>query len=348
MNIIKPKRNKSKPERKYQLRKFCNFCVYAGFLTLLVCIAALTLSAEDTETESDAPVTNTVETQTTENSVKETATVEETGSAISDSSDNATEMPKDKITGTADRMERYDKEGITILIGNAKTVRYNAQDVEIGFLNADKITMKSDPETDTTTEIIAEGNVEIRDQDIFATCDHAIMNNLTNTIVLKENVVVLQDKDRLETKLFTFNRTTGKQTGEGGVKFKVSVAQATPVSTETDENTESSEETGEEKTDAAAPENTETKAEEDKKDTDTETDNVDADAAEKSDTNAENTEDTASQEKTDTDTENPDDADSDTDTGNAEDADSQEKTDTDTEDSNDADTDTETNESEND
>ena len=310
MNIIKPRLNQSRRGSRSQFHKFCNFCVYAGFLTLFVCLASLTLGAEDTETDERSSATKSPETQTAENTVQKAAPAEDTGVPV--------EAGKEEITGTSEKMERYDKEGITILIGEAKTVRYNAQGVEIGFLNADKITMKSDPITRTTTEIIAEGNVEIRDQDIFATCDHAIMNNLTNTIVLKENVVVLQDKDRLETKLFTFNRTTGKQTGEGGVKFKVSVAQAVPVNTETDENTESSEETGEEKTDAAASEKTETKAEEGKKDTDTEADNANAHAEEKSDADAGDAEDADSEEETDTDTENPDDADADAETDESE------------------------------
>lgn len=331
MNIIKPRLNQSRRGRRSQTHKFCNFCVYAGFLTLFVCLASLTLSAEDTETDERSSATKSPETQTTENTVQKAAPAEDTGAPV--------EASKEEITGTSNRMERYEKEGITILIDEAKTVRYDAQGVEIGFLNADKITMKSDPETRTTTEIIAEGNVEIRDQDIFATCDHAIMNNLTNTITLKENVVVLQNKDRLETKLFTFNRTTGKQTGEGGVKFKVSVTQAAPVSAETDENPENSEETGEEKTDAAAPEKTETKAEEDKKDTDAEAEK--ADAEEKSDADTGDAEDADSKEKTDTDTENSDDAE------NSEDADSREETDTDTENSDDADADAETDESEN-
>lgn len=217
-------------------------------------------------------------------------------------------------------MERYDKEGITILIGEAKTVRYDEQGVEIGFLNADKITMKSDPETNTTTEIIAEGNVEIRDQDIFATCDHAIMNNLTNIITLKENVVVLQNKDRLETKLFTFNRTTGKQTGEGGVKFKVTVTQVAPVTAEGTEDTENAAETGEEETSAPASAETEDQTQ---TDTDTETGNAEADAEEKAeeepDTDTENADDADSEEEPDTDTENPDDADSNTETEESED-----------------------------
>lgn len=304
MNIIKPRLNQSSRGRRSQFHKFCNFCVYASFLALFVCFASLTLGAQETETDKPSSATKRTETQTTENTGQKAVPAEDTGVPV--------EANKETITGTSNKMERHDKEGITILIDEAKTVRYNAQGVEIGFLNADKITMKSDPVTRTTTEIIAEGNVEIRDQDIFATCDHAIMNNLTNIIVLKENVVVLQNKDRLETKLFTFNRTTGKQTGEGGVKFKVSVAQAPPVNTETDENTENGEETGEEKTDAAAPEETETKPEEDKKDTDVEADN--ADAEEKSDAGTEDAEDTDAEEETDTDTENSDDADA----GNAE------------------------------
>ena len=294
MNIIRLRLNQNRREHRVQFRKFCNFSVYAGFLTLFLCLTSLTLRAEETGTNENS------ETQATESTGQVAAPVESTGAPV--------ETEKEQITGTADRMERYDKEGITILIGNAKTVRYDAQGVEIGFLNADKITMKSDPETGTTTEIIAEGNVEIRDQDIFATCDHAIMNNLTNIITLKENVVVLQNKDRLETKLFTFNRTTGKQTGEGGVKFKVSVTQAAPVSTETDENAESGEGTGEEKTAEAAPRKTENKAEEDKKDTEAEADDADADEENKSDA------DTGNAEDADTDTENSDDADADTET----------------------------------
>ena len=291
MNIITPPLNQSRRNRRSQR---CKFCASIGCLAFLAFLISATVIAEDTK----PPATHTVETQTTENTGQKANTAENT--------DIASEMPKEKITGTADRMERYDKEGITILIGNAKTVRYNEQDVEIGFLNADKITMKSDPETGTTIEIVAEGNVEIRDQDIFATCDHAIMNNLTNTITLKENVVVLQNKDRLETKLFTFNRTTGKQTGEGGVKFKVTVTQAVPTDTETDENTETGMNVGEEETSTTAPEKTEDTSEKD----------ADADAEsgtdEKSEVGPENAETPDSNGEPATDTETPNEADTNT------------------------------------
>ncbi|MDD9973487.1 MAG: hypothetical protein OXU27_05745 [Candidatus Poribacteria bacterium] len=299
MNTIKPQLNPSRYEHISQFRKFCNLCTYIGFLTLLVCLVSLTLAAEDTATEESSSASS-VGTQTTENTEQETGAAEVTGAPV--------EMAKEIITGTSKRMESYEQEGITILIGEAKTVRRNEQGIEIGFLNADKITLKRDLETETTKEIVAEGNVEIRDQDIFATCDHATMDNLTSTIILKDNVVVLQNKDRLETKFFTFNRITGKQTAEGDVKFKVTVTQAAPVTTEETENTESGAETSEEETEDQTQE-----------DIDTETKTAEGDAEEESDADAGNSEDMNSEEETDTDAENPDDADSNTETEESED-----------------------------
>ena len=307
MNTIKPQLNQSRYEHISQFRKFCNLCTYIGFLTLLVCLVSLTLAAENTATEESSSASS-VGTQTTENTEQETGAAEVTGAPV--------EMAKEIITGTSKRMESYEQEGITILIGEAKTVRRNEQGIEIGFLNADRITLKRDLETGDTKEIVAEGNVEIRDQDIFATCDHATMDNLTSTIILKDNVVVLQNKDRLETKFFTFNRITGKQTAEGDVKFKVTVTQAAPVTTEETENTESGAETSEEETSTTAPEETEDQTQED---IDTETKTAEGDAEEESDADAGNSEDMNSEEETDTDAENPDDADSNTETEESED-----------------------------
>jgi hypothetical protein len=277
--------------------------VYASVLTLLVCLVSLTLGAEDTETEELPSSTDTVEIQTTENTVEKNGTAENTNTT--------TEPTKEIITGTSKRMESYEQEGLTILIDEAKTVRRNEQGIEIGFLNADKITLKRDLESGVTKEIVAEGNVEIRDQDIFATCDHAIMDNLTSTIILRDNVVVLQNQDRLETKFFTFNRVTGKQTAEGDVKFKVTVTQAPPVDSEADENTENGTDTGEEQTSPTAPEET---GDQPQNDADAETDNTEGDAEDKPDADAENSEDTDPEEEANTDTGNPGDADPNTET----------------------------------
>ncbi len=301
MNTIKPQLNQSSYKHRFQFRKFCNFCVCASFLTLFVCLITLTLGAEETE-EHPSP-TNAAEIQTTEDAVAQDSTAEDTEATPAET--------KEIITGTSKRMESYEQEGLTILIDEAKTVRRDEQGIEIGFLNADKITLKRDLETGATKEIVAEGNVEIRDQDIFATCDHAIMDNLTSTIILQENVVVLQNKDRLETKYFTFNRLTGKQTAEGDVKFKVTVTQATPVEPEADESTESGTDTDEENTSAATPEETEEPSQEE---TDTDTDTAEDDTEEKSDTNAGSSEGTDPKEETDTDPENSDDTNPDAET----------------------------------
>ena len=305
MNTIKPQLNQSSYKHRFQFRKFCNFCVCVSFLTLFVCLIALPLGAEEAETEGHPSPTNTAEIQTTEDAVEQDSTAEDT-EAIPPAE------TKEIITGTSKRMESYEQEGITILIDEAKTVRRDEQGIEIGFLNADKITLKRDLETGATKEIVAEGNVEIRDQDIFATCDHAIMDNLTSTIILQENVVVLQNKDRLETKYFTFNRLTGKQTAEGDVKFKVTVTQATPVEPEADENAEGGTDTDEENTAAATPEKTEDPAQ---AETDTDADTVEGDPEEKPDTDTENSEEAEPEEGTDTDSENTDDADASTETG---------------------------------
>ena len=309
MNTIKPQLNpqlnKSRHKHRFQFRKFCNFCVYVSFLTLLVCLVPLILGAEEV-TEELPPSTDTAEIQTTEDTVEQNGTAENT--------DATPEMTKEIITGTSKRMESYEQEGITILIDEAKTVRRNEQGIEIGFLNADKITLKRDLETGTTNEIVAEGNVEIRDQDIFATCDHAIMNNLTSTIILTDNVVVLQNKDRLETKFFTFNRVTGKQTAEGDVKFKVTVtqAQAPRVDSEADENTENGNpEAGEEQISPSTPQETEGQPQEE---TDTETDNTEGDAEDKSEADIGDSEDADPEEETNTDIRNPEEADSNTET----------------------------------
>jgi hypothetical protein len=267
--------------------------VSAGFLTLFVCLVSLTLAAEETQTEERSSSTNTAEIQTTDGTVAQNNAAENT--------EVASEPAKEIITGTSKRMESYEQEGITILIDEAKTVRRNEQGIEIGFLNADKITLKRDLETGTTNEIVAEGNVEIRDQDIFATCDHAIMDNLTSTIILKDNVVVLQNKDRLETKFFTFNRVTGKQTAEGDVKFKVTVTQAAPVDAEEGEDTESStDDTAEEQVSSATPQET---VDQPQSDTNAETNNTEGDAEEQSDTDVEDPEEVDSEEETDTDAE---------------------------------------------
>ncbi len=225
-NII-PKKNTEVAFKLPQLVR--NWLIFLGVAICLITFSVVADEAANTEKKEGEVVQQTEKKPAVPAKSTESKDAKKGTDTPSPDSDGAmTEPTKEVIVGDSDEMDRDMKAGITILIGNVKTIRLNEQGIEIGFLNADKVTLKSDTKTGKTTEIIAVGNVEIRDQDIFATCDHATMNNLTNIITLKDNVVVLQNKDRLETKLFTFNRTTGKQKGVGNVKFKVTVTQATP------------------------------------------------------------------------------------------------------------------------
>lgn len=224
-----------------------NCFVFMGILMWLIVFPAI--ADEDTNAENtDESVAEQVEEEETAESdnSKDDKNSDEKEETKSENENTPADIKKEVITGTSDESDMDIKTGITILLGNVKTLRHDEDGKVIGFLNADKITIKRDLDTGETKEIIAVGNVEIRDQDIFATCDHAVMDNLTNIITLKDNVEVLQNNDRLETKLFTYNRTTGRQTGVGDVKFKVTITQTVPEegSEEAEGDKEGSEEEG--------------------------------------------------------------------------------------------------------
>ena len=117
----------------------------------------------------------------------------------------------------ADRFEQREKEGLTIFTGNVQIER------PTGFLNADKVTIYENVDTNETVKTVAEGNVELRDGDIFVTCAHATLNHLTDIIEFRDNVVVLQNEDRLEAETFRYNRLTGERSGEGNIKVRFRV-----------------------------------------------------------------------------------------------------------------------------
>jgi lipopolysaccharide transport protein LptA len=126
-----------------------------------------------------------------------------------------TNEEEEVINGTSDDFEQNEKEGWTIFIGNVKINRTD------GFLNADKVTIYTDVETGEALKTIAEGHVELRDGDIFATCDYSVLDHVTDIVELQRNVVVTQNEDQLEADYFKFNRRTGKREGKGNIKFKV-------------------------------------------------------------------------------------------------------------------------------
>ena len=139
----------------------------------------------------------------------------------------------------ADRFEQREKEGVTIFTGNVQIERPD------GFLNADKVTIYENVDTNETVKTVAEGNVELRDADIFVTCAHATLNHLTDIIYFQEDVVVLQNEDRLEADKFWYNRRTGERSGEGNIKVRFRVKSQQESETELQEEAESQEEEAE-------------------------------------------------------------------------------------------------------
>ena len=137
----------------------------------------------------------------------------------------------------ADRFEQREREGLTIFIGNVQIERPN------GFLNADKVTIYENVETNETVKTVSEGNVELRDRDIFVTCAHAILNHLTDIIEFSEDVIVLQNEDRLEADKFWYNRRTGERWGEGNIKvrFRVKSQKASESDSQESDSQESEE-----------------------------------------------------------------------------------------------------------
>ena len=136
----------------------------------------------------------------------------------------------------ADRFEQREKEGVTIFTGNVQIERPN------GFLNADKVTIYENVETNETVRTVSEGNVELRDGDIFVTCAHATLNHLTDIIDFRDDVIVLQNEDRLEADTFSYNRRTGERFGEGNIKVRFRVKSQEEPETESQEETDPQEE----------------------------------------------------------------------------------------------------------
>ena len=111
------------------------------------------------------------------------------------------------------------KTGKQVAEGNVKIHRAD------GFLNGDKVVIHKNVETGELIKTIADGHVEIRDEQIFATSNHAIIEHVDGTVHLRDNVVVIQEEDRLESEEFTYNQETGEKVGKGNVKFRVRINQ---------------------------------------------------------------------------------------------------------------------------
>jgi len=131
------------------------------------------------------------------------------------------DVKENEIIAYAEKFTQDERKGITILEKNVRIFRQE------GYMFADQVTIYRDVETDEVIKTVAEGNVHMKDNEILADCDHAIFNELDDTIELTGSVVVTQNEDRIEAEYIKYNRTTGERIGKGSsekpIKFRVKI-----------------------------------------------------------------------------------------------------------------------------
>ena len=81
---------------------------------------------------------------------------------------------------SADKLTYSSKSGVTVLEGNAKLHRSDGD-----YMYADQITMYEDTTTKEMIKTVAVGNVEMKEKDMAATCNHAIFYEKEERIEFK-------------------------------------------------------------------------------------------------------------------------------------------------------------------
>lgn len=114
------------------------------------------------------------------------------------------------------------KAGITVLKGEAK-IRHSNGD----YLNADQITMYKDVKTGELIKIEAVGNVDMKEKDMTAVCEHAIFYEAEERIELESSgdspAVVDDGKNRMEAPSITYFRKEDRLEAKGNVSGHVTI-----------------------------------------------------------------------------------------------------------------------------
>ena len=95
----------------------------------------------------------------------------------------APETDKTTYEYSADKMTHNKNSGVTVLEGQAKFSRSNDD-----YLHADQITIYKDVNTDEIIKIESVGNVEMKEKDMTATCEHSIFYEQENRIEFQGSI----------------------------------------------------------------------------------------------------------------------------------------------------------------
>lgn len=117
----------------------------------------------------------------------------------------------------SDTMEGFDQEKYIIFKGS---VIARQEDL---FIFADTIEATMDEETNEIEKAHARGNVKIVKKERTATCNEAIFDNTQGEIILKENVIVYSEQDKLTGQLVTYYVEEDRVVVEGEKEKKARV-----------------------------------------------------------------------------------------------------------------------------
>ncbi len=146
------------------------------------------------------------------------------------------------------------KEGFTVLKGNVKAIKLDAQKKDTGeFVNSDQLTIyfKKDEKTGELTEEVirteAMGNVKMKQGDMTVTCLRAVMvyepEEVINMEGSKESPAIADDgKNRIEAPIIKYFRKDDRLEAEGDVTGQITIKEK-----KSEENKEENKETSEKK-----------------------------------------------------------------------------------------------------
>ncbi len=124
---------------------------------------------------------------------------------------------------SADNMNSDRKNGVTILEGNAKLKVRDSED----YLNADKVTIYRDVDTNELVKMEAVGNVDMSQKGMKATCHRAVFYETEDRIELEgteDSLAVVDDgKNKMEAPNITYFRKEDRIEAKGKVSGHVMI-----------------------------------------------------------------------------------------------------------------------------
>ncbi|HGJ66719.1 TPA: hypothetical protein ENS27_15260 [bacterium] len=130
---------------------------------------------------------------------------------------------------SAKRVISGNKSGVTILKGDAKFIKIDPDSKENGdYVYADQITIYRDPETKKTTRMEAMGKVKMKEGDMVATCERAVLRYEPEDIIEMEGspAIVDQGDNKIEAPIIKYYRNDDRleaEAGEGNVTGRITV-----------------------------------------------------------------------------------------------------------------------------